>query len=89
MKSLLLKGVNEVQNEVKEQKERFYSILLGTLSTSLLGYILAGKGAIATSHRRGINKKGKWIIRAGEGATKSTRKGREIVRAGYRNKLDF
>ena len=33
-------------------------MLLGTLGGSSLGNILAGKGAIATSHRRGINKKG-------------------------------
>ena len=33
--------------------------------------------------RKGINKKGKGIIRAGEGATKSTRQGQGIVRAGY------
>ena len=56
-------------------------MLLGTLGTSLLGNILAGKG----------------IIRAGEGAKKSTRQGRGIVRAGYghrssktnNNKKDF
>ena len=48
---LLLKGVTEmVQNEVKEQKGRFLSMLLGTLGASLLGHILSGKG---------VNKKGK------------------------------
>ena len=42
---LLLKGVTEtVQNEVKEQKGGFLSMLLGTLGASLLGNILAGKG---------------------------------------------
>ena len=87
---LLLKGVTEtVQNEVKEQKGGFASMLLCTLCASLLGNILAGKGAIAISYKRGINKKGKVITRTGEGATKSTRKGRGIVRAGYRNKIDF
>ena len=49
-------------------------MLLGTLGASLLGNILAGKG---------IDKKGKGIIRAGEGATVSTRQGQGIVRAGY------
>ena len=40
---LLLKGVTEtVQNEVKEQKEGFLSMFLGTLSASLLGNILSG-----------------------------------------------
>ena len=54
---LLLKGVTEtVQNEVKEQKGGFLSMLLSTLGASLLGNILAvkwinrtGEGAIATS----------------------------------------
>ena len=42
---LLLKGVSEtIQNEAKEQKGRFLSVLLGTLGASLLGNILAGKG---------------------------------------------
>ena len=59
-------------------------MLLGTLDASLLGNILAGKRAIATSHRRGINKKGKGIIRAGVRAKMSTKKGPGIVRAGYR-----
>ena len=42
---LLLKGVTEaVQNEGKEQKGGFLSMLLGTLGASLLGNTLAGKG---------------------------------------------
>ena len=58
---LLLTGVTEtVQDEVKEQKGSFLSILLGTLGTSLLGNLLTGKGAIATSQGRGIYK-GKYI----------------------------
>ena len=80
---LLLKGVTEtVQNEVKEQKGGFLSMLLGTLGASLLVNFLIGKGPIATSKRRGIYRagKGKGINRAGEG----------IVRAGYgNNKMDF
>ena len=32
-------------------------MLLATLGATLLGNILSGKGAIATSHRREINKK--------------------------------
>ena len=41
---LLLKGVTEtVQNEVKEQKGRFLSMLLGTLGASLLGNLLTGR----------------------------------------------
>ena len=42
---LLLKGVTEtVQNEVKEQKGGFPSILLGAIGTSLLGNLLTEKG---------------------------------------------
>ena len=80
---LLLKGVTEtVQNEVKEQKGGFLSMLLGTLGASLLGNFLTGRGAIATSQGRGIYwaGKGKGINRAGEG----------VLRAGYgNNKMDF
>ena len=43
--SLLLKGVSEtIQNEAKEQKGEFLSVLLGTLGASLLGNILADTG---------------------------------------------
>ena len=60
---LLLKGVTEsVQNEVKEQKGGFLSMLLGTLGASLLGNLLTGKG---------VNKKGKGIKRAGEGIVRA------------------
>ena len=92
---LLLKGVTEtIQNEAKEQKGGFLSMLLGTLSASLLGNILARKGAIATrSHGRGINRAGKFqgINRAGDGAI-VTRQVRRIARAGYgrsSKKIDF
>ena len=41
---LLLKGLTQtVQNEVKEQKGGYLSILLGTLDASLLGNLLTGK----------------------------------------------
>ena len=41
---LSLKGVSETtQNEAKEQKGGFLSMLLGTLGASLLANILAGK----------------------------------------------
>ena len=47
---LLIKCVSEtVKIEAKEQKGGLLSMLLGTLSTSLLGNLLTGKGAIATS----------------------------------------
>ena len=41
-----------VQNEVKEQNGGFLNMLLSTLDTSLLGNLLTGKGAIATSQGR-------------------------------------
>ena len=51
-----------VQNEIKEQKGGFLSMLLGTLGASLLGNLLTGKG---------VNKKGKGIHRAGEGIVRA------------------
>ena len=58
---VLLKGVSEtIQNKVKEQKGGFLSILLGTLGASLLGNILAGKGAIAKREIR-REKVEEWI----------------------------
>ena len=60
---MLLKGVTEsVQNEIKEQKGGFLSMLLGTLGASLLGNLLTGKG---------VNKKGKGIHRTGEGIARA------------------
>ena len=65
---VLLNGVSEtIQNEAKEQRRRFLSMLLGTLGTSLLGDLLtknlSGKGVI----RAGEGK-----IRAGYGSKKSS-----------------
>ena len=70
---LWLKGVSEtVQNEAKEQKGGFLSMLLGTLGASLQGNILAGKGVIAKSKRQGqgINRAGERVVRAGYGNKK-------------------
>ena len=53
-------------------------MLLGTLGASLLGNILAGKGAIAKRQGRGIE-------RAGYG----NKTGQGIVTAGHGNKADF
>ena len=80
-----MKGVTEtVQNEIKEQKGGFLSMLLGTIDASVLGNILAGKGGKTTSQGRGINRtgKGQGINRAAEG----------VLRAGYGScsyKMDF
>ena len=52
---VLLKGVSKtIENEIKEQRGGFLSILLGTLGDGLLGNLLTGKG----------------IVRAGEGSKK-------------------
>ena len=65
---LLLKGVTEtVQNEVKEQKRGFLSMLLGTLGAIVLGNLLTGKGIYRAWKGKGINKAGEGIVRAGYG----------------------
>ena len=59
---LLLKWVTEtVQNEVKEQKGEFLSMLLGTLGASLLGNLLTGWGVNRAGKGRGINKAGEGV----------------------------
>ena len=59
---ILLKGVTKtIENETKEQREGFLSMLLGTLGASLLGNLLTGKGMI---------RAGKGIVKAGEGVKK-------------------
>ena len=67
---VLLKGVSEtIQNEAKEQRGGFLSMLLGTLGGSLLGDLLiknlSGKGTIRT---------GEGVIRAGYGSKRSSLK---------------
>ena len=65
---LLLAGVTEtVQNEVKEQKGGFISMLLGTLGATLLGNLLTGKGLNIAGKGREINRAGEGIVRAGYG----------------------
>ena len=68
--SLLKRVSGTIQNEVKEQKGGFLSMLLGTLGASLLGNMLTGKG----------------FTRAGYGSKGSSIKGKGIIRAGYRSK---
>ena len=77
--SLLPEGVSEtIQNEAKEQRGGFLSMLLSTLGASLIGNVLAGKG---------INRAGEGIVRAGYGNKKGqkTRKKRQ----DYESKMDF
>ena len=63
---ILLKGVTKTtENETKEQRGGFLSMLLGTLGASLLGNLLTG---------------GKGIVRASEGSLASRGKGEGIAR---------
>ena len=62
---ILLKGVSKtIENEIKEQRGGFLSMLLGTLGASLLGNLLTGKG---------IMRAGDGIVRSGEGSKKKTK----------------
>ena len=63
---LLLKEITEsVQNEIKEEKGRFLSMLLCKLGASLLLNLLTGKGV--NKKGKGIHRTGEGIVRAGEG----------------------
>ena len=65
---ILLKGVTKtIENETKEQKGGFLSMLFGTLGASLLGNLLTGG--------KGIVRAGDGIVRAGEGNVVSRAKG--------------
>ena len=60
---ILLKGVSKtIENETKEQRGGFLSMLLGTLGASLLGNLLTGG--------KGIMRAGDGIVRAGSGSKK-------------------
>ena len=62
---LLLKRVTETdQNEVKEQKGGFLSMLLVTLGASLLGNLLTGRAVNGAGKGKGINRAGEGIVRA-------------------------
>ena len=74
--NILLKGVTKtIENETKEQKGGFLSMLLVILGASLLGNLLSGKGIVRAGSG---NNKGKRIARAGSG----NNKGKGIARAG-------
>ena len=58
---ILLKGVSKtIENETKEQRGGFLSMLLGALGASLLGNLLTGG--------KGLMRAGDGIVRAGEGS---------------------
>ena len=61
--NLLLKGVTQTINnetKTKEQKGGFLNMLLGTLTASLLGNVLSGKGTV---------RAGEGIVREGYGSS--------------------
>ena len=61
---ILLKAVSKtIENETKEQRGGFLSMLLGTLGASLLGNLLTGKG---------FRRAGDGIVRAGSRSKKKT-----------------
>ena len=61
---ILLRGVSKtIENETKEQRRGFFSMLLGTLGASLLGNLLTGG--------KGIMRAGDGIVRAGSGRKKN------------------
>ena len=71
---VLLKRVSEtIQNEAKEQRGGFLSMLLGTLGASLLGDLLTK------------NLSGKGVIRAGEGVIRA---GNRSKRFSLKKKID-
>ena len=71
--NILLRGVTKTsENETKEQKEGFLSMLLGTLCAGLLGNLLTGKGIERAGSGRLLssalqNNKVKGIIKTGYG----------------------
>ena len=72
---LLIKGVYEaIENETKEQKGGFLSMLLGTLGASLLGNLLTSKGIKQSKlPGRGIIRASESTIRPGKVQLKQTR----------------
>ena len=65
---ILLKGVSKtIENQTKEQRGGFLSMLLGTLGAGLLSNLLTGG--------KGIIRAGDGIVRAGEGNVVSRAKG--------------
>ena len=68
---ILLKGVTKtIENETKEQRAGFLSMLLGTLGASLLGNLITGGKEIVRAGD-GIVRVGDGIVRAGEGSKKT------------------
>ena len=74
---ILLKRISKTtENETKEQRGGFLSMLLGTLGASLLGNLLSGKGMMRAGEGSATSRaKGQGIVRAGEGSATSRAKG--------------
>ena len=61
-----LKGIRKTtENETKEQKGEFLGMLLGTVGTSSLGNMFAGKGIVTTGE---YGNKEQGIVRASYGS---------------------
>ena len=59
--NILLKWITKtIENKTKQQKQGFLEMLLGTLGSSLLGNMLAGKGILRAGYG---NKKRKGTLR--------------------------
>ena len=78
---ILLKGISKtIENETKEQRGGFLSMLLRKLGPSLLGNLLTGKGMM---------RAGEGIVRAGEGSGSKKKKNFAVTFSSinkYRNK---
>ena len=85
---ILLKGLTKtIENETKEQRGGFLSVLLGTLGASLLGNLLTGgKGIMRAGD--GIVLAGDGTVPAGEGSKKKKTKFTITISSinEYRNK---
>ena len=67
----MLKGVTKtVQNEVKEQKGGFLSMLLVTFGANLLENLSTGKGIYRAGKVKGIKRAGEGIAKVGYGNNK-------------------
>ena len=76
---ILLKGVSKtIENETKEQRGGFLSMLLGTLVASLLGNLLTGG--------KGIMRAGDGMVRAGAGKGSKKKKSKLTVTFSSINK---
>ena len=73
---VLLLGVSKtIENETKEQRGGFLSMLLGNLGASLLGNLLTGKGIMRAGDRIVLVGEGNVVSRAkGDGSKKKKTK---------------